>query len=156
MKAVSLIIFILISQAAGLLGSAATIPSIPTWYAGLKKPAFSPPNWLFGPVWLALYTLMGIASFLIWNKGIGKGEVRIALAIFLGQLILNVLWSYFFFKLHNPLYALVEIIILWLAILATIISFYRVSPPAGIILFPYLLWVSFAAILNFAIFRLNH
>jgi len=152
---IKLIIFILISQAAGFLGSIFTIPSIPTWYAGLKKPAFSPPNWLFGPVWLALFTLMGIASFLIWNKGVGKGEVRIALILFLGQLILNVLWSYFFFNLHNPLFALVEIIILWLAILATIISFYRLSQPAGIILIPYLLWVSFAAILNFAIFRLN-
>lgn len=155
MNFIHLFIFILVCEAAGFLGSLFTAPAIPTWYANLQKPSFNPPNWLFAPVWTTLYALMGIAAYLVWKAGIEKNEVRIALALFAIQLVLNILWSYLFFKLQSPLYALIEIVILWLFILLTMISFLKVSKTAGLLLLPYLLWVSFAAILNFAIFRLN-
>ena len=148
-----LIISIVICQLAGFLGSIFNIASIPTWYVSLKKPIFNPPNWVFGPVWTILFLLMGISLYLVWSKGFEKN--KIALYLFIAQFILNILWSALFFGLRLPLAAFIEIILLWLAILATIITFYRISSAAGLILIPYLLWVSFAAVLNFSIWMLN-
>ncbi len=146
---------IIICLGAGLLGSLFTYGSIPTWYAGLVKPSFNPPNWLFAPVWTALYILMGIAAFLVWRRGLQTKGVKAALLAFLFQLVLNVAWSLIFFGWHAPFFAYLEIIVLWLAIVLTIIYFYRISRPAAWLLIPYLLWVSFASVLNFAIWRLN-
>lgn len=147
--------FILVSEALGIIGSVFTIPSIPTWYATLNKPFFNPPNWVFGPAWTILYLLLGVAAFLVWEKGWKKKEVRGALTIFAIQFILNIAWTPLFFGLKSPGLALVEIIILWLFILLTIVKFYQISKPAGIILIPYILWVTFATVLNFAVVRLN-
>jgi benzodiazapine receptor len=141
--------------AASAIGSFATVRAIPTWYKGLVKPAFNPPDWLFGPAWTLLYLLMAVAAWLVWKQGIGAAGVRLALAVFLVQLILNALWSVLFFGLRSPLAGMVDIIVLWLAILATIILFFRVSVPAGVLLLPYIAWVSFAAVLAAAILRLN-
>jgi tryptophan-rich sensory protein len=141
--------------AVGGLGSLATTRAIPTWYKGLAKPSFNPPNWLFGPAWTALYLLMAVAAWLVWKQGIGAAGVKLALAVFLVQLILNALWSILFFGLRSPLAGLIEIYGLWLAILATIVLFFRVSVPAGVLLLPYIAWVTFAALLNAAILRLN-
>lgn len=147
------VITILICQMAGIIGSVFTMPSIPTWYASLNKPWFSPPNWLFGPVWITLFTLMGISLYLIWNKGLKN--VKIPLIIFGVQLILNTIWSFLFFGLKSPFIAFIEIIILWISIALTIISFYRVSKKAGLILLPYIIWVSIATALNYYIWILN-
>jgi benzodiazapine receptor len=150
-----LVIAIVVSELAGIIGSVFTISAIPTWYATLVKPALNPPAWVFGPVWTTLYALMGVATFLVWKKGWEKKEVKTALGIFGIQLVLNTLWSVIFFGLHSPGAALVDIIFLWLAILATIIAFAKISRPAAWLLVPYILWVSFAAYLNYAIWMLN-
>ena len=150
-----LIIAIVVSELAGGIGSLFTISAIPTWYAGLAKPALNPPSWIFGPVWTTLYLLMGIAAFLIWNKGWGRKDVRKALYVFMIQLVLNALWSIIFFGLHSPLWALVCIIAMWLAIIWTMALFYKISKPAMWLLLPYILWVSFASYLNFSIWMLN-
>lgn len=152
---VEAVLSIVVCEGAGLIGSLATFPSIPTWYASLEKPAFNPPNWLFGPVWATLYALMGIAAFLVWRQGIRKREVKIALGIFLVQLVLNSLWSIVFFGLNSLLGGLVVILPLWVAILLSIVTFYRISKTAGVLLIPYILWVSFATILNFSLWQLN-
>jgi benzodiazapine receptor len=146
---------IAICQLAGFVGSIFTRTSVGTWYANLEKPSFTPPNWVFSPVWITLFVLMGIAAFLVWNKGLSDQRVKIALSIFAVQLILNVLWSVTFFGLRSPLAGLIEIAILWIAILLSIFYFLKVSNIAGILLMPYILWVSFAAVLNFSIWRLN-
>jgi len=140
---------------AGLVGSFFTSPAIPGWFATLVKPAFSPPNWIFAPVWTILFVLMGISMYLVWNKGLQNSDVRISLFIFDIQLVLNVLWSFLFFGLRSPFYAFVEIIILWVVIAFTIQNFLKISRTAGLLLVPYILWVSFAAILNFYIWNLN-
>jgi tryptophan-rich sensory protein len=140
---------------ASSIGSFATVRAIPRWYAGLAKPSFNPPEWLFGPAWTVLYLMMAVAAWLVWKQGLGVPGVKLALIVFLAQLVLNSLWSILFFGLRSPLAGLVEIIVLWLAILATIFLFFRVSVPAGVLLFPYIAWVTFAAILNAAILRLN-
>ena len=150
-----LVTAVAVPELAGIVGAIFTIPSIPAWYAGLIKPSLAPPNWLFAPVWTALFLLMGIAAFLIWSRGLDKKEIKIALAVFLGQLALNTLWSIIFFGWCKPGAALIEIFILWLAILATISIFYRISRLAAWLLVPYLVWVSFAAYLNYAIWTLN-
>jgi len=142
-------------QMAGVVGSAFTRPSISSWYATLRKPAFTPPNWLFAPVWTMLFLLMGISLYLIWREGLANRQVKIAVSIFGTQLVLNMFWSFFFFKLQSPLYGFVEIVILWLAILLTVIYFLRISRTASLLLLPYLFWVSFAAVLNFYIMKLN-
>ena len=152
---VEAVVAVLICQGAGLIGSVATFPSIPTWYASLEKPFFNPPNWLFGPVWIALYTLMGISAFLVWRKGIRDRQVKVALGIFVAQLILNSLWSIVFFGLHSLLGGLIVILPLWVAILLSIVTFYRISKTAGVLLIPYILWVSFATLLNFSLWQLN-
>ena len=150
-----LVFSIIICEAAGILGSVFTAPAIPGWYAGLKKPSFSPPNWVFGPVWITLYALMGVAAYLVFKEGWEKKEGRIALAIFAAQLVLNSLWSFLFFGLRNPLLGLVDIVLLWLLILVTIWKFYAINKTAGLLLLPYIAWVSLATALNFFIFKLN-
>ena len=150
-----LIIAIAVCELAGVIGSVFTMPSIKSWYATLTKPALNPPAWVFGPVWTTLFALMGIAAFLVWNRGLGSGAVQIAIGLFAVQLVLNILWSMLFFGWHNPAGAFIDIIFLWLAILATIIAFAGISGPAAWLLVPYILWVSFAAYLNYAILVLN-
>jgi tryptophan-rich sensory protein len=146
---------ILLCQAAGLIGSVFTRPAIPTWYASLKKPFFTPPSWIFAPVWVTLFTLMGISLYIVWKKGLGRRELRRGVSLFGVQLALNVLWSVVFFGMHSPLYGLIIIVLLWAVLLATVVAFYRISKPAGILLIPYFLWGSFASVLNLAILILN-
>jgi len=124
------------------------------WYVTLRKPTWNPPGWIFGPVWTALYTMMAIAAWLVWKRG-GFKVQRVALSFFLLQLLLNALWSPLFFGLHNPGFAFVDIVLLWLALLATLIQFLRVSVLAGSLLVPYLAWVTFASLLNWTLWRLN-
>lgn len=152
---VKLVVAIVICQMAGVVGSFFTFPSISTWYTELQMPAFSPPNWLFAPVWITLFTLMGISAYLIWNKGLKNKKPKEALSIFGVQLLLNALWSFLFFGLKSPFYAFIEIIILWVAIAVTILKFYKISEKAGLLLFPYIIWVSLAMVLNFYIWQLN-
>jgi len=146
---------VLVCLFAGFIGSFFTISSIPTWYATIQKPAFNPPNWVFGPVWTTLYILMGISAYLVWMKGWDKKEVRSALAIFAVQLVLNTLWSIIFFGAKELFLAFVEIAFLWTAIVVTIFLFRRISRNAALLLVPYLLWVSFAAFLNYSVWQLN-
>jgi len=148
-----LIFSILICQLAGLVGSIFTFSSIPTWYTALNKPAFSPPNWAFGPAWLTLYTLMGISLYLVLIKGFNK--VKDAVKIFSIQLILNAFWSIIFFGFRNPFIALIEILALWYSIVFTMFSFYKISRMATYLLIPYILWVSFAMVLNYYVWILN-
>lgn len=152
---ISLIVAIITCEAAGIVGSIFTASKIPTWYKGLMKPALNPPSWVFGPVWTTLYLLMGIALYIIWKKGLSTEGVKFALTIFAVQLILNALWSIVFFNMENLGLALINIVLMWLSILWTIVLFYRLSPTAGLLLIPYILWVSFASYLNYAIWTLN-
>jgi benzodiazapine receptor len=152
---VKLVVSIVACQCAGLIGSVFTTPAIPTWYAALEKPFFTPPSWLFAPAWITLYLLMAVAAFLVWRKGLGEEGVRCALTVFLVQLVLNALWSVVFFGLQSPLYGMVVILALWIAIVVTIIKFFRLSVAAGSLMLPYILWVSFASALNIAIWLLN-
>ncbi len=124
------------------------------WYAGLVKPALTPPGWVFGPVWTMLYAMMATAAWLVW-RSLGMSDALIPLGLFLGQLALNALWSYLFFGLQRPDLAFLDIVALWLGLLATLVAFWRANAPAGILLLPYLLWVSFATYLNFQFWRLN-
>jgi benzodiazapine receptor len=150
-----LVISIVACLCAGVIGSIFTRQAIPTWYAALAKPSFSPPDWLFAPVWTLLYILMGIAAFLVWRKGTQNRPVKIALIVFLVQLILNILWSVVFFGLESPLSGLIVIVVLWVALLVTVLRFFKISRVASILLWPYLLWVTFAAVLNASIWLLN-
>jgi benzodiazapine receptor len=155
MDIIKLIISIAACEGAGGIGAIFTMPAIPTWYAGLKKPAFTPPNSAFGPVWITLYLLMGIAVFLVWREGLGQEGVTIAFAIFWAQLVLNILWSVIFFGLKSLFGGMVMILLLWIAILINIITFFGVSPLAGWLLIPYIIWVSIAANLNVQVWKLN-
>jgi translocator protein len=148
-------ISIIACQLAGFIGSFFTVSSVSTWYITLNKPFFNPPSWLFGPVWISLYFLMGISLYLIWAQGIENKRSRVALYVFFAQLILNSLWSILFFGIRSPFLAFIEIMILWMAIILTIKNFYGISKAASYLLLPYVLWVSFAAILNFFIVYLN-
>lgn len=151
-------------QAAGIIGAAFTLEAIPTWYESLAKPSFAPPNWLFGPAWTLLYFLMAIAFYLVWVKldhkrakkpKVKNQNIQIALNLFLAQLLLNFIWSPVFFGAKSPELALVIIVVLWAMILATIKAFFPLSKAAAYLLIPYLLWVSFASVLNAAIAWLN-
>ncbi|MBS7645771.1 tryptophan-rich sensory protein [Candidatus Bathyarchaeota archaeon] len=153
--AMKLILSIILCQVVGVIGSIFTSSSISTWYPSLVKPAFTPPNWVFAPVWTILYLLMGLSLFLILIKGGEKGRLKPALSIFAVQLFLNGLWSYLFFGLRNPLYGLVGIILLWVTILITIVEASKISRLAAVLLIPYLAWVTIAATLNFYLWRLN-
>ncbi|MDZ4713182.1 MAG: TspO/MBR family protein [bacterium] len=150
-----LIISIVICQLAGVIGSFFTMDSIPTWYAALNKPDFNPPNWIFGPVWIFLYLLMGISLFLVWRENLKNDHVKSAFVIFMVQLILNTFWSIVFFGMQSITGGLIIILLLWLFIILTIIRFRKVSAIASMLLIPYLLWVTFAAVLNFYIYKLN-
>ncbi len=145
--------WLVVTFAASALGAQASI-SASTFYAELTQPAWAPPAWLFGPVWTMLFTLMAIAAWLVWRNG-GFAAQRNALLMFFVQLVLNVMWSWLFFawRLGGP--AFVEVLLLWAAILVTIALFWRARPLAGLLLVPYLLWVSFAAALNFTLWRNN-
>jgi translocator protein len=145
---------ILLCEFAGVIGSLFTFQAIPTWYVYLNKPVFSPPNWVFGPVWTVLYFLMGVSLYLIWRSkpSLQKGFAE---KLFYTQLALNAAWSILFFGLQNPLVAFIEIIIMWILILFTIIASWKLNKNAGFLLVPYILWVSFASILNLAIVVLN-
>ncbi|HWR26719.1 MAG TPA: TspO/MBR family protein [candidate division Zixibacteria bacterium] len=150
-----LVISIAICLFAGVLGSVFTTPAIPTWYAALIKPTFAPPNWVFFPVWTALFIMMGISLFFVWRMNSKDQLVKKALLLFSAQLILNITWSAAFFGLKSPLAGLIDISILLILILFTTLNFMKLSRTAGLLLIPYLIWVSFAAILNFEIWRLN-
>jgi benzodiazapine receptor len=150
-----LVVSLVACQCAGLVGSIFTTPAIPTWYATLEKPFFTPPNWLFAPAWVTLYVLMAVAAFLVWRKGLSEEGVKPALVIFLVQLVINAFWSVAFFGLKSPVAGVVVIVVLWIAILFTILKFFRLSAAAGSLLLPYILWVSFAAALNISLWILN-
>jgi translocator protein len=124
------------------------------WYALLHKPVWNPPNWIFGPVWTALYTIMAVAAWLVWKRG-SFARQRVALSLFLLQLLFNALWSPLFFGLQSPGLAFVDLLALWLALLVTVAAFWKAHRLAGAMLLPYLAWVTFAGALNFAIWRLN-
>jgi benzodiazapine receptor len=157
-----LVVSIFISQVVGVIASLITIPSVEGWYRTIRKPSFTPPNGVFGPVWTLLYLLMGISLYLIWNKKehentspAVKIQARRAITVFGVQLSLNALWPFLFFGLKSPLYGLIDIVLLWLAIIGTIALFAPISVAAAVLLIPYLLWVSFAAVLNYYIWSLN-
>jgi tryptophan-rich sensory protein len=140
-----------ITFAAAFVGSRFPVDE---WYGALTKPSWNPPNWLFGPVWTVLYLLMAISVWLVWRKE-GLGGAILPLVVFIVQLILNGAWSWLFFGLHRPALALIEILGLWLVILVNIIMFWRIDTVAGVLLLPYLAWVTFAAFLNYTLWRLN-
>lgn len=150
-----LFLSILICQGAGLVGSFAVRATEDTWYSTIKKPSSTPPNWVFGPVWIVMYGLMGVALYLVWVSQSGLGNKNIAIVAFMIHLILNVLWSFLFFYFKNPFLALIEIILLWAMILICVIVFFPLSQWAGILMIPYLLWVTFASGLNFSIWHMN-
>jgi len=147
-----LIVCIAVCLGAAGLGSLLTTPALRQWYAGLSKPRWTPPNWVFGPVWPILFIAMAIAAWLVWRK---VGLTAAPMQLFLLQLLLNVAWSALFFRLRSPGLAFAEIVILWFAILATSIEFWKAVPAAGWLLLPCLAWVSYAAALNFSIWRWN-
>lgn len=149
-----LLISLVLPFIAAAIGSFFTFNAIPTWYAGLQKPALSPPNWVFGPVWSALYLMMGISFYIIWTKKTKQNKDQV-IFLYFTQLVLNTLWSIIFFGMKQPFLAFMEIIILWILILLTIVSFSKIAKSAAYLLLPYLLWVSFATYLNFAIWKLN-
>lgn len=150
-----LVVAVVVTQLAGIIGSLFTFSAIPTWYATLTKPELNPPSWIFGPVWTTLYLLMGVSAFLIWHKGWARRDVKIALSVYGVQLVLNALWSIVFFGMQSPGLALVNIALLFVSIVLTMILFYKISRPAMYLLIPYILWVSFASYLNYAIYALN-
>jgi len=152
---IKLIVCLAVTFSAAFIGSMFTRDAVTNWYPTLNKPSFTPPNWLFGPVWTILYLLMAISAVIVWQKGLANPAVRIALILYLLQLILNALWSVIFFGLKLPMVAFVEILLLWTAIVFTILAFARVSISATLLLLPYILWTSYAAVLNFAIWLLN-
>lgn len=154
-NAVKLVVAVAVPLAVGALSGFATARGVSTWYPTLVKPSFNPPAWVFGPVWTVLYIMMGVAAFVIWKTGLETDGVKLALTLFAVQLALNGLWSILFFGMRSPGLALVEIVLLWLAIVGTIWSFWRVEPLAGVLLLPYWAWVSFASVLNGSLWWLN-
>lgn len=148
------IALVVICFTAAAIGGLVTEPQIPEWYQGLAKPDWNPPDWVFGPVWSILYLSMAVAAWLVWREA-GFKNAGLPFALFATQLVLNSLWSVIFFGLQSPGAAAVEIVLLWLAILATMLSFWRVSKWAGALFVPYLAWVSFAVVLNFSIWQMN-
>ena len=152
---IKLLVSIIACLAAGGIGSLFTFKAIPTWYAGLKKPPYTPPNWVFGPVWTTLYILMGISVFLVWKNGLSTSSEIVAFAIFWVQLCVNALWSVIFFGIKSKGGGIITIIFLWFLILATIVVSFPVSLWAGVLLIPYIVWVSIASYLNISIWWLN-
>ncbi len=153
-QSIGLVVFIVVSLGAGGLGAIATTPEIDGWYKTITKPTWNPPDYVFGPVWTTLFITMAIAGWLAW-KPAGFKAAMVPLSLFGIQLVLNVAWSWVFFGLHQPGWAVIEIMVLWAVILATTMAFFRSSKVAGWLMVPYLAWVSFASVLNVAIWRLN-
>jgi len=153
-RVIKLLVSIILPLSLGAIAGMFTSQSVPEWYATLNKPSFNPPNWVFGPVWTILYILMGISLFLVWKQDISKDRNR-AIFVFLIQLLLNFGWSFIFFYFHQIGLALVEIILLWLNIVIMLVLFYRIKPMAAYINIPYLLWVTFATLLNASFYFLN-
>lgn len=150
-----LLVSVIGCELVGIAATPFTISAIRSWYQTLNKPFFSPPNWVFGPTWTILYFLMGVSAFLIWQKGYKSKKAKEALILFIIQLLFNFLWSVFFFGLHSIFLGLLDIIILWILILITTLKFYKISKIAAYLLIPYLLWVTFATLLNLSILILN-
>ena len=150
-----LILSLILPFIAGVVGSRFTIKEIPSWYSTLRKPHFNPPTWIFAPAWTLLYLLMGTAFYLIWT-GAAPGAARhAAMAVFGLHLVVNALWSFIFFGRHNLFWALVDVVVLWFLVLVLIGMFWALCPAAGMLLVPYACWVSFAMVLNHAIWQLN-
>ncbi len=149
-----LAVAVIVCYGAALLGNLATMPQLPTWYANIEKPTWTPPDWLFGPVWSLLYAMMAVAVWLIWRKA-GWRAGKKPLIWFGCQLALNSFWSILFFGIHSPGWAFVDILFLWLAILMSIRTFWPLSRLAAALLIPYFLWVSFASVLNATIWQMN-
>ncbi len=149
-----LILFILICQSVGIIGATFTMSSLDNWYRTIQKPSWNPPDWIFGPVWTTLYAIMGFSMWTIW-KNRATQKISWCIIIFIIQLLLNGIWTPLFFGLKNPALALIDIMFLFSAIIATIIIFYKVNRLASLILIPYLLWVGFATILNYHLWKLN-
>jgi tryptophan-rich sensory protein len=155
-KYVKILLFVVTFIAVGYLSGMATQSSVTTWFPTLIKPSFNPPSWVFAPVWSLLYTIMGVAAGLVWNRIDHEQEaVKKALLFFVIQLALNALWSILFFGIRNPFLAFIEIILLWLMIYETYVQFGKIDKIAGYLFIPYILWVSFAAVLNGSIWWLN-
>jgi translocator protein len=152
---IKFIVSLLVPLAVGGIAGWLTVPEIAGWYAGLNKPSFNPPNYLFGPVWTALYAMMGVAFFLVWKADADAGLKKTAMMLFVVQLVLNFFWSLIFFNAHQLGWALVEIIAMWVFILLTIFAFGKISSLAALLLVPYICWVSFATVLNAALWKLN-
>lgn len=152
---VKLLIAIALPVLVGGISGFFTVTGVESWYQTIQKPSWNPPNWVFGPVWTTLYVMMGIALWLVWKEDTSRELKMIAAILFGVQLILNFLWSFVFFRLEQPGFAFLEILFMWIAILATIFAFAQVNKTAAWLLVPYISWVSFAAILNFTIWRLN-
>jgi len=144
-----------IPLAAGAIGSVATARSVTTWYPTLQKASFNPPGWVFAPVWTTLYVMMGIALFLVWRRGLALPLVKTGIVLFAVQMALNTLWSIAFFGMRSPAAGLVVIVLLWVALVLTMITFFRISRAPGLLLVPYFLWVSFATVLNGTLWWLN-
>ena len=155
-SAAGFVVFLVMCLGAQLTASLLTLPAIRSgWHAGLEKPFFNPPDWLFGPVWTVLYFTMAVAAWMVWKKGSGSSMLKPALMIFFSQLVFNVLWSALFFGMRRPGLAFMEIVVLWLLILVTALVFARISRWAALLLVPYLVWVLYAAVLNGSIWWLN-
>jgi tryptophan-rich sensory protein len=146
---------IAITLLAAVFGGALTVSPVRTWYRTIRKPAWNPPDAIFTPVWTVLYILIGLALWRVWRLGWDQASVRAAVILFLIQLASNVLWSGVFFGLRQPGWGFAEICVLWVLILATLVTFFRLEPLAGWLLVPYLAWVTFAAVLNYTVWRLN-
>lgn len=152
-KVVSLVVCMVVCYGAAAVGGLATGGSVSGWFQTLKRPSFQPPDWLFGPVWTLLYGLMAVSAWLVYVK---TGRVRSTpMTLFVVQLVLNVAWSIIFFGLHRPGLAVFDIVALWVAIIATIVAFWRISMTAGVLMLPYLAWVTFASVLNVSLWHLN-
>lgn len=150
-----LIVSIALCEGAGIFGSLFTAKAVPTWYAGLAKPAFNPPDWLFAPVWIVLYAMMGVSLYLIWRKGLKDKAIESVFTFFLVHLLLNAIWSVIFFGMKDPGLALAEISVLWLMIAVLVYKTYSIDRRASLLLIPYFFWVSFASVLNYSIWKLN-
>ena len=153
-RILALAAFILAAFAAGAIGSAATFENVRTWYPTIAKPSWTPPSWVFGPVWTCLYVAMGVAAWRAWRATVGR-ELRTVVGLYATQLLLNALWSILFFGLRRPGFALIEIVLLWGVLVVMLARFWRIDRAAGLLWAPYVAWVSFATALNGAIWWLN-
>lgn len=154
LQVIKLIISLALPLGLGTVAGIFTAQSVPEWYANLNRPSFNPPNWIFGPVWTTLYIVMGISLFMIWKQEISK-ERNLAIFVFMLQLLLNFGWSFIFFYFKMIGFALIEIILLWITIVMMLFLLYRIQPMASFLNIPYLLWVTFATVLNGSYYFLN-